>query len=180
MSEQGSERISVMGSQLKSHEPLELSPRHKTILALSAVGLKNKEIAEVLGIQPATVSVVRGHPDAQPILAKLTADHVAAVSNDVRECITGASMEAFLTVQDLMRSAKNETVRMNSAFDIMDRAGFKPKEASPTVNLSLGDGAGVFLQAMREIREPTPEYPQLETSEGVFDINKKRKGTDDS
>jgi hypothetical protein len=169
-----------MGSELKGHQALELTPLHKTILALLAVGLKNTEIAEVLNVTPTTVSSVRNHPDGQPILARMTADHVSAVSNDVRECITAASMEAFLTVQELMRGAKNESVRMNSAFDIMDRAGFKPKEAAPTVNLSLGDGAGVFLQAMREIREPTEEYPQLESSEGVFDINKRRNGSDDS
>lgn len=171
MSESGNgtqPRISVLGSELKNGQALELTPLHKTIIAFRAAGLRRNEIAEVLKVTPATVTNVTKHPDAQPILARLTADHVAEVSKDTRQSIEAASMEAFLKVQNLMREGKSETVQMNCAFDIMDRAGFKPKEAAPIIQVALGDNAGVFLEAIREMKNPVEELPQLDSSEGVF------------
>lgn len=171
MSDSGNDtqpRISVMGSELKRGQALELTPLHKTIIALKSAGLSRKEIAEVLKIDPVTITNVTKHPDAQPILARLTADHVSEVSRNTRQSIEATAFEAFLKVRNLMQEAKSETVQMNCAFDIMDRAGFKPKEAAPIVQVALGENAGVFLEAIREMKNPVEELPQLESSEGVF------------
>ncbi|MBC7292507.1 MAG: response regulator transcription factor, partial [Thermoleophilia bacterium] len=45
----------------RKHQPCELTPREQQILALVREGLKNKEIAEELGIRPGTVKIHLKH-----------------------------------------------------------------------------------------------------------------------
>jgi DNA-binding CsgD family transcriptional regulator len=146
--------------------PLTLTPRHKTIIALASTGLSRNEIVEIIGCSPPTVTNVLKHPDAQKLLAQLTSDHVAAVTEDVGQCISGSAKEAFLKIQDLMRNAKSEVVQQNCAFDIMDRAGFKAREIPQQPTVNLGD-ATEFLQALREARGPANEKPQLSSTDGL-------------
>ena len=162
-------KISHEGSELDYWEPLRLGPRHKTVLALKASGLSGREIASVTGYGEAWVSVIINHPDAQPLLAQLTTDHVAEIATDVRSMIIGAAREAHLKVIDLMRNAKSERVQQLSAFDVLDRAGFKPKEVIQHEKIDLGDkGAQEIADALRETRADFAELPQLATSDGVF------------
>jgi DNA-binding CsgD family transcriptional regulator len=153
---------------LDYHSPLNLTPRHKTIIALSATGLNRKEVAQIIGCAPATITNVLKHPDAERLLAQLTSDHVVGITEDVSQGISATAKEAFLTIRGLMREAKSEVVRQNCAFDIMDRAGFKAREIPQQPPVNLGDGKE-FLVALRESRGPVNEKPQIGSTDGIWD-----------
>jgi hypothetical protein len=154
-------KLSEFGTPIERRHAMHITPLHKTIVALRATGLKPCEIAEVLRVDRVTVTSVCSHPDLQEMLARLTSEHVTSVSQDVSQGIVATSMEAFLKVRGLMRDAKSETVQLNAAFDIMDRAGFKAKDSSPAIHVHLGDKGAMFAQAVKEYKEPRPELPQL-------------------
>lgn len=59
---------------LKSWEPDVLNERHITIIMMRASGLmKQREIAEIMGLTEPTVSVVLNHPDAEYLISRLQA-----------------------------------------------------------------------------------------------------------
>ncbi len=158
-------KVSAEGSALRYWEPLELSPRHKTIIALAATGLTNIEIAETMGCSEVHVSIVRNHPDTEPILAKLSADHIINITEDVGQCISAAAKEAFLVNMDLMRNSASDIVKQRSAFDILDRAGFKPKEVQVRQKVVLEKGAGEEIRVgLREAYGQIQELPQMENA----------------
>jgi hypothetical protein len=95
---------------------------------MKATGLTNRQIAELCDLSESRVSVVLNHPDARVLLAERVTEFVSSLTDDLREQIQGAAGEAFQTVVQLMRRAESEKVRQMSAFDILDRAGFKPKD----------------------------------------------------
>ncbi len=158
-------KVSEEGTALKYWEPLVLSPKHKTVLALIATGLTNQEIAETVDLGRERVSTIRNHPDAQGLLAKLTSDHINSLTEDVGQCISAAAKEAFLVNMELMRESKSDIVRQRSAFDILDRAGFKPKEVQVRQKVVLEKGAGEEIRTgLQEAYAQIQELPQMENA----------------
>lgn len=144
-------RISKEGNALKYYEPLKLDSTHKTIVALRATGLKPGEIANIVGLSGARVSVILNHPDAQPLLAQLTTDHINNVVSDVDEMIKGSAGEAYLKVVDLMRNSGSEKIQMDCAMDLLDRAGFTAKTQQAPPQPQFGDqGAAKIVQALKD------------------------------
>lgn len=158
----GLRKESKMGSTITMNMPEKLGPQHMTVLALVATGLKNKEIATIVGCTKEHVSSIRRHPDALPLLMQLTADHVAGVVEDVGEMIKASAGEAFLKVQDLMRNAKREEVQRDCAFDLLDRAGFGKSvvAAPPAVNFGE-DGARRIIEAMHDTRRELKDLKEV-------------------
>lgn len=151
-------------TEWKPWMPEKLSPRHHMILAMRAAGVTNNDIAGALGMTPARVSVIVNHPLAQPILARLVGQAVQSTLTDVRTFIQAHAMEAMVTNVDLMRNSKKDEVRQRSVFDILDRAGFKPKEVVVNASVQVGEeGARLISTALRESVGEFYEPPAVET-----------------
>lgn len=147
----GEMKVSKEGSVLKYWEPLELNPRHKNMIALKATGLSNNEIAQILGANAAHVSQIINHPDAKPLLAQLTTDHINSIVSDVGQAIQGSAMEMYEIVLNLARNAKKEEVRRDCAMDLLDRAGFTAKTVNAPPAVQFGaEGAEQLIRALRE------------------------------
>lgn len=73
----------------------------------------------------------------------------------VREYIESHSEEAVSVVLSLMRGADNETVRLNSAKDVLDRAGFSPIEKNLTMNVNTKDLHEAIVKDLARFRGST-------------------------
>lgn len=158
----------VITTELKPWEPDAISPRHRQALLLLAAGRTVTEAAEATGFSIARLSVVKNSPEGAAILARMTSDIIAGASQDVQARIQGTALEAFEKVKEVMRTGKEENA-LRSAFDILDRAGFKPREVQIQARMEVkGDAAGELLTALREARQPVTELPMVESTDGVF------------
>jgi hypothetical protein len=147
------EVVVLAPNELKPREPERIRPIHQQIVALHSCGVSNKEIAEQLGCSESHVSVILHHPETQELREKLTTDFVAALMQNTRTRIEGAANEALTKVIDLMRHAKSEQIQQRSAFDILDRAGFKPREVHVNTNINLDrEDAMLLSQALAETK----------------------------
>jgi len=156
--------------ELKPWEPNELSDRHMHVIALAASGMKNNAISAVLDMSESRVSVILNDPRSRAIRAELSSDFVGKLMTDTREVIQGHALEAVYAVVDLMRNGVSEQVRQRSAFDILDRAGFKPVERSVSAKVNLPDGAvDAIVQALNESKEADSHVVDMvEDSSGLF------------
>lgn len=153
----------VFEDELKPRHPLDVKPSHQLMIMLSSLGHKNNEIAELLDVTRETVSVVLNTPEIKHIKHELARKHVQELTQDVRSYIQGHSLEAFDTVVGLMRGAESENVRMKSAFDILDRAGFKPKDQNVNLNLNMRpEEAALIAETLRETSQPVEDLPAVE------------------
>ena len=160
--------VKSLSRPLKSYEVSTLRPIHKQIIALSAAGMKNVEIGELLDVSGAWVSQILKQPDAQVLRNEMVAEYVTGLHGDARELIAAHTKEAILTVVKHMRTGKENT-SLAAAKDILDRGGFKPQEriVSTNINLSANDAAAL-RDAMREMLEPVPEMLETEVTSAVF------------
>lgn len=107
---------------LKSWEPNKLNPAHIEMIFMRACGLRPGRIAEIMGYDSSTVSVVLNHPDARTILSKVMS-YAADEVIDIDTRLQGMLGEAVDTLAGVMRSGKEEN-RMKVAFGILDRKGY--------------------------------------------------------
>ena len=83
------------------------------------------------------------------------------MSRGVKDFIVSHSQEAIEKVVWLMQNADSEKVQQTSAFDILDRAGHKPKDVSISAQLVVEtDDAELIAQALNEISTP-PETLEM-------------------
>lgn len=154
---------------LREWEPLEFGPQHMQMLMMRAAGMRPKEIAEATGYSQSRVSVILNDPRAKKLIPQLTGQMLREFQLDVREMIQSYSGEATETIGSLMRHAESEQVRLASAKDLLDRAGFKPKEVVQHTHVEIGaDDAKRILAAIMEAREPEPELEFIQDSSEVF------------
>lgn len=75
---------------------------------------------------------------------------------NIREYIENHADRAVSVVLELMESAENETVRLNSAKDVLDRAGYSPveKSLSVTANMNAEDLRKVITDGINQFRRP--------------------------
>lgn len=150
-----------------------LSPVHKQIIALSAAGLKNAEIAETVGKSYAWVSTILNHPEAKRLRNELSSELVSGLLLDTQELIQAHTREAVDTVIHIMRHASKEHIQLQAAKDILDRGGFKPVERVQSTNLNLSaQDAGHITEALRQLNTSVPELIDVETTHEAFDMTK--------
>jgi len=158
-----------MSRELKPWEPEKLSSRHHQVLALLATGLRNQEVAEIVGMSESRISIIKNHPDGEKTLARLTSDHVTALTQDVGEAIGATSKEAFLKIRHLMRHAEDQKEQRICAQDILDRGGFKAREVSVQAVYNIDAQAGQSIsEALREARADVEEYEPIDDTGEIF------------
>lgn len=141
--------------------PQKLSPIHKHMCALRATGMQVQEVAEITGYTPQQVSNVLAHPDADAMVNRLSTDLAMRITDDVGQQIQAATGEAFQKVVHLMRHGENDRIQQVSAFDILDRGGFKPKEIHVNADIKLpAKEAEIISETLEHMgRDVTPRPP---------------------
>jgi len=131
-----------MGYNLKK-----LNPSHRIVMRIYMQGKSRGEIAEATGFTENYVSMVVGDPTFQEVYRAMqeeldrefiSGERDKLVEDPVRERMRENALAAVEKVIELL-NAKSETVAQKSAFDILDRAGYKAEEKLKTeleVNLS--------------------------------------------
>jgi G3E family GTPase len=110
------------------------------------LGASPEDIALESGLHVGTVRTVINTSIFKAELAKLEAE----ISRDVIVRAQDLSLEALDTLGQLMRSARQETVRKSSADSILDRAGYAKVERK---ELLLVKGEDVIKELNRQRRE---------------------------
>lgn len=165
---------------LEYYQPEELSIRHKHIIALRAAGMRNVDIADILGFEPATVSKILGDPRSKVLLSRMSADFLDQVTTTVQEKIQGSALEAYEMILELMRTSDHDRVRQTSAFDILDRAGHKAHERSGSIQIKAEPkDIKRLVEALVESKKEPEPLEMVQDSSGVFkaadDVTSARK-----
>ena len=121
------------------YEPKAVLPRHRTIMRLQLANFKKCEIAEILGMSAAAVSYITNSGLYKAEFDKLQAkaDEKAITEHlDVRQKIGELSKTAILELEDALKDkTAPRKLRVDVAFDILDRDGYKaPEERHVTVD----------------------------------------------
>lgn len=108
---------------LKDYDSKYEKPIHRIMCYRSASGDTPQEIADATGYSVVQVRNILKADHSVLLIAQIIAD---THNNDVSLLIKGKTVEAITTITNLMHSAKSETVKLNSAKDILDRYRGKP------------------------------------------------------
>lgn len=158
-----------IGPPEKAWQPKVYKPRQEQVLALHLAGLKNQEIAKVLDYSESRVSILITDPRAQELIAQTRGQLLRDMSVEVKDVIVSHSMEAVEKVVDLMRNAKSEKVQQTSAFDLLDRAGHKPKDVTVSAQMIIDSSdAKLIAEALGDISTPPEALEFVQDSAGVF------------
>lgn len=157
------------GDPQKPWQPKQYKPRQEQVVRLHLAGLKNNEICSVLGYSASRVSVLLTDDRAQEVISQNRGDLLRDMSRGVKDVIVSHAQEAIEKVAFLMKNAESERVQQTSAFDILDRAGHKPKEVSLSAQLIIEThDAALITEALQEIRTPPEPLEFVQDSAGVF------------
>lgn len=113
------------GQREKYWQPKKWTARHETIVRLHSTGLTNNQIARIVGMDPARVSVILSDPRAKPATREQLSRNGDTLA-EVFSRIQAHAGEAFDVILDQAREAKDPRVQQKAAFGIMDRAGLAP------------------------------------------------------
>ena len=165
---------------LDYYHPKTFSERHKIIVALSALGWKGPAIAKEMDLEATTVSKILGDPRAKVLKEQINNQYIEETLVATQEKIQAHTLAAASKVIDLMQNAESERVQQTSAFDILDRGGFKPKEQSVNTQIKINSNdLSRLVDALKESKKEPEELEMVQDSSGVFieadDVTSARK-----
>lgn len=133
----------VLQGSLKSEQPW-----HRTLAHLLLQGYSNKDAAELLGKNAATVSLVKRQPWFRGLLGAIAQ---RSFKGDFLGLLEGSAISAITTLETLSTTAKNESVRASASGKLLEAflKHSKPREveSKPT------DPAARAAELDREIEE---------------------------
>lgn len=114
-----------------------LNERHRFVMRLDLLGKSNREIARLTGYSPGRISQIKNtrvyKETKRAMRAELNETFIEqaaeeTIKDPVRAELERAKVRAIKLNVELMENAQSETVKQRSIFDILDRAGYKPKD----------------------------------------------------
>lgn len=129
------------GSSVPSQNVNRVSHRHKEIMRRLMLGQSQKDIAEIMGYTPMRISQIVNSPvfkkqfdQYQATFEQMFTERLLEkeLHDPVREKLEEYKVDAIDTMYHLMRESESDTVRRASAQDILDRAGYKPRDVVET------------------------------------------------
>jgi hypothetical protein len=153
-----------------------LKPRHRQVCRLWSTGMyTQQQIAEVVGYTPSNIGLILRSREGRAFTAYL-GGKIDGTVEDVTFMINRSASVAMKRVYDMLtdENAAGTKLQMQTAWDILDRAGMK---AAQNVNINLSDGlteadfarlnqADDFKKAMKEADVPLDTLALLELSDG--------------
>jgi len=102
----------------------QLSPQHIPIFLLKLQGNTNTEIAEIIGMNRATIGQVLRSVAGQRLLSELYLERGQQLKdNNIMELIQSTVPEAIETTVEVMRTGRDDH-RLKAALSLLDRAGY--------------------------------------------------------
>lgn len=111
---------------LKEWEPDKLSTRALQAVLLRAGGFKNKDVARLMDLDPATVSVFVGHPYGKKIIAAMMV-HQSVKVLDIKSKLEFYAHEMLDHTFGLAMQDQDLNNVQKVTFSLLDRAGYGPK-----------------------------------------------------
>lgn len=148
-------------------EPGELSPQELKIFVAHLLGWPQWRIAMHVGLTEQRVAQVIGSPRFKAAVA-VAQKKVLDASASIMTRLAELAPKALERVAYLMENSKAENVQMRSAFDILDRAGFKPVERSEvtkTYNINPEDAA-LLQETLHQRRAIEAEFTRVPDESG--------------
>ena len=151
-------------------QPLKLTSRHKEILRRTLLGQSQVDIAKALGMTQVGVNQIvnsdkfqRNLHALQGTLEQMIIEGIVdrELNDPVRQKLDEYKLDAINEMFYLMKHAESETVRRASAADILDRAGYKPREVVETqhsFNVS-GETEDNIKKALKDLGIETDPEP---------------------
>lgn len=162
------------GQPEKYWQPKKWTARHETIVRLHSTGLTNNQIARIVGMDPARVSVILSDPRAKPATHEQLSKNGDTLA-EVFSRIQAHAGDALDEVLAQMSSAGDVRVRQKAAFGIMDRAGLAPVQKRVMLGAQLPpemlQGVMSALVASEEGEDYEYDVPERrEVSDAEFTI----------
>lgn len=114
------------GRDLKPYEPMKFTPLHFNICTLKAAGFRGNQISEMVGLEPARVSVILRHPYGLKLLAALVPKNSARVLDIRTKMVEYADELLDITFGQALKETDLDKVS-KVTFGLLDRTGFGPK-----------------------------------------------------
>ena len=149
---------------------MKLTSRHKEILRRTLLGQSQVDIAKALGMTQVGVNQIvnsdkfqRNLHALQGTLEQMIIEVIVdrELNDPVRQKLDEYKIDAINEMFSLMKHAESETVRRASAADILDRAGYKPREVVETqhsFNVS-GETEDNIKKALKDLGIETDQEP---------------------
>lgn len=156
--------------ELKYWEPDRLNERHLTMLMMRASGIKQRDIARIMGVTDANVSVVMNHPDGVYVLTRLQAARFS-MPTEYEKRLEDLNSYAVDAIEELLQDTEVPAIkRVPAAFKLLEMNGHgrKKVEETKTVNVNLNASSaelGLLTRALREVQE-IPEINYIDVSPG--------------
>jgi hypothetical protein len=112
---------------LEPYEAQKLRPRHIAILMQIAAGMTVPEASEKYRMTTVRINTILKHPDSIKIMAALQSQAADKMS-DVNARLQQYANEMLTTQVELVRTTKNEGLKSKIAADLLDRAGYGPRQ----------------------------------------------------
>ena len=96
--------------------------KHHQVLRLIALGNKDKDIAEAVGMTPMMISTIRCSNISKDILSVMRGA-LDQTTIDIAKEIGNLAPRAVKVLEELMDS-ENERIQLSAAVDVLDRAGY--------------------------------------------------------
>lgn len=109
---------------VKEWAPKHFHTRHELICKLHACGLRNKEIAQALGLTESRISIILNDPRAAEYIRDMV-EEVADRYLDMHASFKAIAPQMFKIVTDIASDPEAPAgVRSRNAFELLDRAGY--------------------------------------------------------
>ncbi len=149
---------------LSSYKDKDLSEKHRMVLRLDLMGKSNSSIAAITGYATNTVSQIKTQEAYKVAKRKLkrqldksfVENFGSQIATDpVRSQLEESKVRALEILVTLMENAQSENVRQSCAKDILDRAGYKPKdvlEHKAKIDISDSEMRSNIESALEDLR----------------------------
>lgn len=143
--------------ELRSWEPQRLNERHLTMVMMRASGLKQRQIAEIVGCTDSNASIVLNHPDAEYLLSRLQAARFS-IPHKYEERLQALNDAAVDAIEELLTDVEIPAARRApAAFKLLGMNGYgreKPAETNVNIHLDATSAEmGLLARALRESRQ---------------------------
>jgi len=160
--------------ELKPYEPQTLNERHLAIVMARHAGFKQRQIAQVFGATETNISIIVNHPDAQYILARLSARRGGEETPIQRRLaeLNEPALDAIEAVFDPELEI-DPVKRANMGFKVLEANGhFRPKKVEHEHNVQLKGSEqhlGLLAAALQESRAlPEPIIMEFDPETKTF------------
>lgn len=139
--------------QTQSHTELDLPPKQHQAARLKALGFKNREICEKLGMSESHLSIISNSPLFKSVVKELgeELDDASKVAQDI---LIEASPEAADNLVKIMRDTDHKGLQRLVALDILKGSGtIKTDITKPQIVVNLTENKmNIILETINQIR----------------------------